>query len=360
MPRRLKKQLPNHRLKVLLTLLLMGIVFAQFSRAEPPYPLKLNDLPILPPPQTNGLTIPTLSKDQNQSLILDSKELEIHQYDNPMIIPQTKYPIGAIDEKRNRLSSSNQDNYNPFIPRNKEIDPADSLLIDANLPVLSEVWTVDDVFDPPQILVIPEFGGQVISTYGAGNAIAVDPLFRRAQGLGIAPDWYGVGVSWAGAVGNLISNGRNIGITNFGIAINNEEEPSHFAPFIGLTTSVAISYDSDPPNTIKPTNILLRTMAGMIMHYENSAGEWLQLRVAYAHDISGTKPYEAYIPRFVWDQSKSNGLIIDLDSGIDVGWLITGAAINPHFSYDTIGGTGVLQKFERSSRVFTVNLRWRM
>lgn len=346
--------------KIIHILLSLGLLITGPLQAEKPDILRKIKSPILPLPQASGIINPILSPEESHKLILDSKELEIHHYDNPAIPPMAKNTFGIIDEQRNRFSRSNQDHYNPYMPRKDDVSLTESLLLDPKLPVLSEVWTVNDIFDPPQILVMPEFRGQVISTYGAGNAIAVDPLFRRAQSLGIAPDWYGIGVSWAGAVGNLISTGRNIGITNVGVAINDENDPSPVAPFFGFSTSVAVSYDSDPPNTIKPTNILVRTMAGMIIHYENAAGEWLQLRLAYAHDISGTKPYEAYVPRFVWDQSNSNGLIIDLDSGIDIGKFISGAAINPHFSYDTIGGTGVLQNFERSSRVFTVNLRWRL
>ena len=250
-------------------ILFFGLTSTHSIHAEAKAPFIVGLPPLFSTIEPGSPSPNLLNQDDLSALIVTSKEIEIHKDIIPSLIKKKSAIDLTLDlDPMPQIRSEVSEKKSLFAPQRTEKTLTESLLLDPKLPLLPEIWTVNDIYDPPQILVIPEFGGNVISTYGAGNAIAVDPLFRRAQGLGIAPDWYGVGVSWAGAVGNLISTGRNIGITNVGIAFNDEEDPSHTAPFIGFSTSVAISYDSDPPNTIKPTNILIRTMAGIISHYE--------------------------------------------------------------------------------------------
>ncbi|MCX8500790.1 MAG: hypothetical protein ORO03_03710 [Alphaproteobacteria bacterium] len=238
---------------------------------------------------------------------------------------------------------------------------ADSLLLNPKIPQLAGIWTSDDIFDPPQHLLVTEFGGHVIATSTASNSIAANPLNRSAQSLGMAPDWYGSGVTFSGSTGNLLHNGRNVRLMNIGLSFDrNKEDLKTFAPFVGISSSIAVSYDSDPPSTMQPTNILVRTMVGVISHLETSSGEWIQLRLAYARDINDTKPYEAYFPSFKFNQPRSNGMVIDLDAGLRLSQTIMGGAINPHISYDTLGGSRVLQNIRNSNRTFMINIRWRL
>ena len=214
----------------------------------------------------------------------------------------------------------------------------------------------NDKFNPPNTMVVSEFGGRMINAISLFNTIINKASARQANEFGLAPSWNNSGVSISGAIGKLFSSQRKISIFHIGYSINSEEQPNFISPYFGIRGSISSNFNELNPDEKTPKDFKFRSMVGVILHQDLSDGQWAAMRIVLVEDINATQIPKISSRIYKLTPPQTSGYLIDLDLGIKLFNFYGEPALVPHYNYDSIGknNDGI------PSQSLTINLRWRL